>query len=131
MTISLFGPINSGAAVGADANATANANSNKLVIGKVLGISIHYDGDTPAGTTDVIVKTVGTTPEIPSQTLLTISNSSTDYFYMPRVIPHDVAGGALAALTAAEPMTIHGYVNVKIQGTDAGGNVDVWLLLEQ
>ena len=30
MTISLFGPINSGAAVGADANATANANSNKL-----------------------------------------------------------------------------------------------------
>ena len=131
MTISVFGPINSGLTTGGAGVSTSNFTTNKIAVGEVLAISVKYNGAPPAGTTDVIIKTVGTSPEMPSQTLLTLTDAATDFLFMPRVLPHDVAGTELAALTIAEPILIYGYINVLIQGANDADSVDVWLVLEQ
>jgi hypothetical protein len=125
----LLGPFNSGVGAGGAGAATNNYTTTTRVNGKVMGVYVRYN-DAPPNTTDVIVKTVGTSPSIPTQTFLTLTNKNTDGLFMPRAIPQDTVGANLAALTVAEPVAIYDYVNVLIKEANDGDSVDVWLLLQ-
>lgn len=125
----LVGAINSGAAVGGNGAAVANANSSTSILGVVIGVYVRYNHTCPV-TTDVIVKTVGGTGAMPSTTFLTLTDKNTDGLFLPRAIPQDTVGANLAALTIAEPIAIADAVNVSIAGANALDSVDVWLLLQ-
>jgi hypothetical protein len=125
----ILGPINSGVGAGGAGAATNNATTNARVDGRVVGVYVRYNHSCP-NTTDVIVKTVGTSPAIPTQTFLTLANKNTDGLFMPRVIPHGTTGVALDALTIAEPVAISDFVNVSMAQANDADSVDVWLLVE-
>jgi hypothetical protein len=126
--INLVGPINSGAAVGTNGNATANTSTAAPIVGRILGMYIKYNDSPPSGTTDVVVATAGT--NVPALTLLTITDAATDRWAWPRLTPQGNTGAALTALTILEPAPICDKVNIKIDGANAADNVDVYLLVE-
>jgi len=125
----LFGPINSGVGAGGAGVATNNATTTTQVVGRVAGVYVRYNHSCP-NTTDVVIKTVGASPAIPSQTFLTLTNKNTDGLFMPRVTPQDADGVDLAALTVLEPVAISDFVNVTMTGANNADSVDVWFLLE-
>jgi hypothetical protein len=94
----------------------------------VQGIYVKYNHSPPAGTTDVTVKTVGTSPAPPTYNLLVLTNAATDGWFYPRVQVHDTAGSAIAA--EYTPLLIHDLVNVTIAQANDADNVDVWFLLD-
>ena len=124
----LFGPINSGSTTGGAGVSTANASSTVILSGRVQGIYVKHNGSPPAGTTDVTVKTVGTSPYPPTYNLLAIVNAATDGWFYPRVQVHDTAGSAIAA--EYTPLVIHDFVNVLIAQANDADSIDVWLLLD-
>ena len=119
----LAGPINSGAAVGADGAATATGESLHPIEGLVYAVQIKYNETPPAGTTVVTVKTRGT--NAPSMTILTITNAATNGMWLPRLVSNTAAGVAQTAYDA--PFAIDDIVQVVIAGANAGDNVDVYL----
>lgn len=125
----LLGPFNSGVGAGGAGAATNNYTTTTFIVGKVMGVYVRYN-DAPPNTTDVIIKTVGTSPAIPTQTFLTLTNKNTDGLFMPRTIPQDTVGANLAALTVAEPVVIADKVNVSIAQANDGDSVDIWMLIE-
>ena len=126
--INYIGPINSGAAVGANGSATANASSTQIISGRILGLYVKYNDSPPAGTTDVTIATAGGTA--PAQTILTLTNAATDKWVYPRITPQGVTGADLAALTILEPIPVHDKIKVTIAQANAADNIDVWLLVE-
>ncbi len=128
MSVKMVGPINTGAAAGGAGVATANASTTVPVTGVVLSVYIKYNGSPPAGTTDVIVSTVGTSPDVPSLTMLTITDAATDGYFYPRINIDSTAGASQAA--AWDYMVIRDFVNVKIQGANNDDTADVWLFVE-
>ena len=129
----LLGPFNSGAAVGSNGSATANSTTTAVISGLLLGVYVKYNDSPPAGTTDVTIATLGTSPAPPTNALLTLTNAATDGWFYPRVQVHSTAG-AVATLDGTRPMLeaipIHDFVKVTIAQANAADNVDVWLLLE-
>ena len=125
---SIIGPLNSGAAVGAAGVATAHLASTVRIPGLLLGICVKYNDAPPAATTDVVISTVGTSPAPPTRALLTLTNGATDGWRYPRVAAHSVLGVENAGDLVYQP--IEDYVDIKIDGANAGDNVDVWLLVE-
>lgn len=123
----IFGPFNSGAAVGADGAATINKDTNIRFCGRMAGIYIKYNGDKPA-TNDVIIKTTGT--NAPSITFLTLTNKNTDGWFFPRMIPDDLLGVDLAALAIAEPIPFDDFVNISLAQSNTDDSIDVYLLVE-
>lgn len=127
----MLGPLSSGAAVGNNGAATANADTGVVISGRVLAVGMVYLDSPPAGTTDVVVATKGANG--PAQTLLSLANAATDGWWYPRVGTHSTAGAAMlyAAGGAAvgEPPAVHDVVNVKIDQANAGDSVQVWLLM--
>ncbi len=126
MSVNLVGPIKSGVAVGGNGAATANADSTTPIEGLLLGVYIQYN-DSPPATTDVTVKTKGTSPYAPSYNLLVVSNANTNGLFMVRGAVVDTAGAAIAG--QHELIPIDDIVNVAIAQADAGDSVDVWLLM--
>lgn len=124
----LYGPLNTGDTTGGAGTSTANATSTKVLNGRVQGIYVKYNGSPPAGTTDVTVKTVGTSPYPPSYNLLVLTNAATDGWFYPRVQVHDTTGSAIAA--EYTPLLIHDFVNVTIAQANDGDSADVWILLD-
>jgi hypothetical protein len=128
----MMGPLYSGAAVGADGSATANADTNNVVSGRIVAVGLSYLETPPAGTTDVVVATKGTNG--PAQTILAISNAATDGWFYPRVGTTSTSGAAMlyaaGGTAVGEPPAINDVVNVKIDGANAGDGVNVWLLME-
>lgn len=130
--IQWFGPINSGAASGGAGSATANASSIKLR-GKIHAVYVKYNDSPPAGTTDVTVATVGTSPYVPSITLLSLANAATDTLLYPRIQVHTTAGAALTmdgTRILTDKIAIDDSVKVTIAQANDADNVDVWLALE-
>jgi hypothetical protein len=125
----LAGPFNSGAAVGGNGVATANANSPQRLTGRVVGIYVKYNDSPPAATTDVTIKTVGTSPAPPTYNLLVLTDGATDGWRYPQVQIHTTAGVAIDA--EYTPLVIDDYINVAIAQANAADNVDVWLMLEK
>ena len=124
----LFGPLNTGVAAGGAGTATANASSTIALTGRVQGVYVKYNDSPPAGTTDVTVKAVGTSPAPPTYNLLVLTNAATDGWFYPRVQVHDTAGSAIAA--EYTPLLIHDLVNVTIAQANVGDSADVWILLD-
>ncbi len=129
MTARLFGPLNSGVAVGGDGVATANTSSTHRVRGEVMGLYILYNDSPPAGTTDVTVRTKGTSPAAPTYNFIKVSNAATDGWFYPRVQVCDTVGSAIAG--EYTPLVIDDLVNILIEGANAADNVDVWLMLRE
>ena len=129
----LIGPINSGDSTGGAGLSTANANTTTIVSGVIYGIYIKYNGSPPAGTTDVVISTTGTSPAPPSNTILTITDSATAAWYYPRHVVHDETGTAITydgTRDVHQAVPIHDTVNVKIDQANDADSIDVWLLLE-
>lgn len=124
----LIGPINSGVAAGGAGVATANANSPLPIYGELLGLYIQYLDTPPAATTDVILKTVGTSPAPPTLTFLTRSNSATDGWFRPMQQGCDAAAAAIAG--AYMPLLLADYINIKIDQANNGDGINVWLLVK-
>lgn len=124
----LVGPINSGVAAGGAGTATANASTSHIVSGRVVGIYVKYNDSPPAATTDVTVKTLGTSPAPPTYNLLVLTDGATDGWKYPQVQIHDTTGSAIAA--EYTPLLVHDLVNVTIAQANNGDSVDVWLLVD-
>lgn len=125
MSISLFGPLNTGAATGGSGVATANATSSQILTGRVLGVYVKYNDSPPAGTTDVSVATTGT--RHPATTILTRTNTATSGWFYPALQLCDTSGTAITG--AYDGILISDQVKVTIAQADNADNVDVWLLL--
>ena len=125
-----IGPINSGVAAGNAGSAENNNSTDQVLSGKLLAAYVKYN-DSPPGSTDVVIKTLGTeSGSPPSTTLLTLTNKNSDGWFYPRVTPDDQLGVDLTALTVLEPLPFTGKINVSIGGANASDSVDVWLLIE-
>ena len=125
--VRLVGPINSGAAVGKNGVATANASTTTRIIGRVAAVYVKYNDSPPGATTDVVVKALGTSPEAPTYNILTRTDTATSGWFYPRVQVTDTAGAGIA--NTYDLLPIYDLVNVKIDQANAADNVDVWLLL--
>jgi hypothetical protein len=122
----LIGPINSGAAVGADGVATATGTSSIPVNGFIYSVQVRYNDSPPAATTDVTIKTKGTTPAAPSITIWSKANSATDGIFPARIDTYKASdGSALSTNDALIPVS--DYVQVVIAQANAADSVDVWL----
>lgn len=122
----LVGPINSGAAVGADGAATATSTAPIKTTGLVYSVYVKYN-DAPPATTDVTVKTQGTSPQHPSTTILSLANANTDAMKLPRLDECQNDGTALTSYGALIP--VDDCIQVVIAQANAGDNVDVWLMV--
>ena len=122
----LYGPLNSGAAAGADGVATANTDSAIVLRGAVLGLYVRYNDSPPAGTTDITIATKGS--RAPALTLLTIANAATDGWFWPRVQVHTTAGAAITA--TYDYAAIDDKINVNIAQANASDSIDVWLVMD-
>lgn len=126
----VIGPINSGIAAGSAGSATNNYSTDQVICGRLVAAYVKYN-DSPPGTTDVVIKTLGTeSGSPPSQTLLTLTNKNTSGYFYPRITPDDTLGVDLTTLTVLEPAPFCGKINVSIDGANANDNVDVWLMVE-
>ena len=125
----MLGPINSGIAIGENNAATSNESTSTLAVGRVIGIYLRYNDSCPAGT-NIVISTAGTLPEIPSQTILSISEDNTDGLFMPRIVPCGVDGVDLATLAIAEPVVVSDFINVLINSANSGDSIDAWFFLE-
>ena len=124
----LYGPINSGVAAGGAGVATNNADSTHRLTGWVMGIYVLYNDSPPAGTTDVVVKTKGTSPEPPTYNLLSLTDAATSGWFYPQAQIHTTAGVAVTGVYT--PLLIDDYINVSIAQANNGDSVDVWLMME-
>ncbi len=125
-----YGPYNSGAAVGDPGVATANADTSVAINGWIKAVYVKYN-DTPPATTDVTIKTKGTSPAAPSQAILTVTDANSSGWFFPRPQIHTTAGAAVAAQYTPEGVPVFDLVNVKIDQANVGDNVDVWLIVER
>lgn len=125
--MAMIGPINSGAAVGGDGVATATGTSTTPIHGFIYSVYIKYNDAPPAGTTDVTVKTKGTSPAQPSINVLVVTNAATDGIFIPRL---DSCKNDATLLTDYNQMApVNDYVQVVIAQANAADNVDVWLMV--
>lgn len=127
----MVGPLTSGIAAGVNGSATANDTSPIIIRGKIHSLYVLY-GDSPPATTDVTIATVGTSPDPPALTILTLTDANTSGWFMPR---HGVCSNAGVALTydgtrvIAEPPAIADKVKITIAQANASDYVYVWLML--
>lgn len=127
--MNIVGPFNSGVAAGGAGVATANTDSTTRITGYVVGVYVKYNDSPPAGTTDVTVKTKGTSPAAPSLTFLSIANAATDGWFWPRVQIHTTAGAAIT--DQYDWPAIDDLINVTIAQANNADNVDVWLMVSE
>lgn len=125
--MNLFGPFNSGICAGGAGVSTNNADSGASLKGRLMAAYVRYN-DAPPATTDVVLKTKGT--KAPSVTFLTLTDKNTNGWFYPRVIPDDLLGVDLAALTIAEPIPFDDYINIAMAQANDGDSVDVWILVD-
>ena len=121
----LVGPINTGAATGGAGAATSTGTSAMAISGLMYAVAIKYNDAPPDGTTDLTVKTKGTSA--PTKNILVISNSATDAEYLPREDYHSTAGVAAGSNDALIP--VDDFVQVVIAQANDADNAEVWLYL--
>jgi hypothetical protein len=129
----LFGPLNTGQTTGGAGVSTANATSTVVLKGRVSAAYVQYNGSPPAGTTDLTIATLGTSPSPPANTILTITDAATDGWFYPRHQIHDEAGAGVTydgTNEVYEAPPIFDKVKVTIAQANDADSADVWLLLE-
>ena len=120
----LYGPINSGAAVGADGAATVTAYSTTEIHGFIYAVYVKYNGDKPA-TTDVTISTKGTSPKVPSISILTLTDKNTDGLFLPRINAHSILG--VVDTSGDKHIPISDYLKIVVAQANTDDTVDVWL----
>ena len=120
----LYGPINSGAAVGADGAATVTAYSTTEIHGLIYAVYVKYNGDKPA-TTDVTISTKGTSPKVPSISILTLTNANTDGLFLPRINAHSILG--VVDTSGDKHISISDYLKIVVAQANTDDTVDVWV----
>ena len=120
----LYGPINSGAAVGADGAATVTAYSTTEIHGLIYAVYVKYNGDKPA-TTDVTISTKGTSPKVPSISILTLTDKNTDGLFLPRINAHSILG--VVDTSGDKHIPISDYLKIVVAQANTDDTVDVWL----
>lgn len=128
--MNLVGPYNSGVASGGAGVATANTDYSTKIEGRVTAIYIDYKGTAPPATTDVTVRTKGTSPNAPSMTILSAVNINTDGWFFPATPIHLNTTGAAIANNYIQGVPIFDSINILIAQADDDNNADVWLLVE-
>lgn len=123
----LAGPFSSGVTTGGAGVSTNNQTSTAILDGLVAAIYVKYNDSPPAGTADVTVATLGTSPNAPALTLLSVSNAATDGWFFPRAVEHLNSDGT--ALTSHTYLPIMDKVKVTLAQANDGDSVDVWLVL--
>jgi len=126
-----IGPINSGAAVGANGSATSSITTGQSISGRILGVYVKYNDSPPAGTTTATVATNNV--NYPGQTIISIVNSATSGWFFPRVAVHSNAGAAVTydgTRPIYEAQPVHDNLKITISGANAADNIDVWILVE-
>lgn len=119
----MLGPFNSGAAVGGNGVATANATSTVKASGLLNGIRVRYNDSPPAATTVVTIEATGGV--LPTRTILTLTNTATSGYFAVRS-PEYKADGTATGGYAISPL-LADQIKVTIAGANAGDSVDVWL----
>ncbi len=118
--------IDTGAAVGS--NGVATANADKKAWGKILAVGIVYLDSPPAGSTDVILSTPAQSNKHPVETILTKSNSSTNAWYYPRRVYDDNVGAIVSG--EETEFVASGILNAKIDQANADDSAIVTVVLE-
>ena len=120
----LYGPINSGAAVGADGSATVTAYSTTEIRGLIYALYVKYNGDKPAST-DVTISTKGTSPKVPSIPILTLTDANTDGLFLPRINAHSVLG--VVDTSGDKHIPISDFLKIVVAQANTDDTVDVWV----
>jgi len=123
----LFGPIITAACTGADGSGAATITTDSIVTGWVDAIYVDYVGDDP-NTTDVTIKTEGTSPRVPSYNLLVATNLATATLYIPRTVSH-LATTGVAGTTYDQRLPVDDKIVVTVAQANTGDVIKVWLLL--
>lgn len=124
MSVDVIGPIESGAAVGADGVATISKTTPVDSIGLLLGVYVEYTGDKP-GTTDVLVETLGADPVAPAETLLSLVNKITDGWFHPRLLIDTSLGVEVAGVF--DYFAVADKIKVTLSQANTDDSVRVWL----
>lgn len=81
--MSIYGPFSTAASTGGAGTSTATVTTPTRLTGELKAVYIQYN-DSPPATTDVTVKTQGTSPAAPSITFLTRTDTATGGWFYPR-----------------------------------------------
>ena len=125
MTVRWAGPYTTAPCTGADGAGAATYTTPHKLNGLVHSIVVKYAGDKPA-TTDVTVKTRGTSPAAPTFNLLVVANSATDGMYNPRLDAHKASDGTALTANNVLPL-IDDYVQVVVAQANTDDTVTIWL----
>ena len=129
MSITMTGPFSSGACVGVDGASTVTTTSAVRVTGLIHAIYLSYVGDDPA-TTDVTIRTLGTSPAAPSYNILVRADSATDALLLPRFDTHkNTDAAALTTFTGLMP--VDDYLQIVVAQGNTNDIVYYWLFLER
>ena len=120
----IYGPFNSGAAVGADGAATITAYSTTKINGLIYSVYVKYNGDKPA-TTDLTISTKGTTPNVPSYPILTLTDKNTDGLFLPRTNAHSLLG--VVDTSGDKMLPISDYLKMVLAQANTDDSVDIWV----
>lgn len=123
--ITLYGPINTGKAVGADGAATIAKDTPDHVKGIIRGIGVKYNGDKPA-TADLTIAGKGT--DCLAKPILTVTDGNTDKWFFPKELIDTIAGVEVAANYT--DIAVHDIVTITLAQSNTDDTVDVWFLLE-
>lgn len=124
--MAVYGPITTAAATGGAGAATGTATSDIVIRGFVVGMYIQYNGSPPAATTDLAIKTAGSTGVLPSYNLLVITDAATDGYFLPQV------QGVTAANVASgqySPFYVEDKITVTMAQANDADSATVWIYM--
>jgi len=122
-----YGPYSSGVADGGAGAAENNTSYSETIRGRIARVYVDYK-DSPPATTDVIVKTVGASPNAPSFEILNLADANTSGWFAPKIQNCGVDGNAIANEYVGIP--VDDKINVSIAQANDDDYVEVYLLVE-
>lgn len=113
-------------AAGSAGSATGATTTTAIVEGRIYSVHLDYSTGHTTGT-DVVLKTAGT--NMPSFTVLSLTNNKTDGWYYPRVAAHTTTGGATGG--SAFMLAVFDALQLTVAATDPNETVTAYVLLER
>lgn len=127
--MNLIGPISTGATAGGAGTSTATVTTTSIVSGLVYAVYVKFSGTAAPATTDVTITTLGTSPNLPAQTILSSANANTSGYFYPRTAVHlNTSAAAISGGYGLVP--VHDRIVVTIAQSDDASVLDVWLLMD-
>jgi hypothetical protein len=126
----LFGPITTPPATLADPSGgtfNTSVESNAPVSGRVVGVGIRYNGDSPSASGQVTVRGKGPNPL--SVPIITIVGNTSQWFY-PHTAAHGIEDGAEISDVYGVGVPVDDIVEVIYDTADENDYVEVFLMVE-